>query len=322
MLARLERDVPEGDGWVYEPKWDGFRAIVWRDGDDVDIISRDGRPLVRYFPELPEVLAHALPDRCVVDGEVVVSVNGVVDFDALQLRVHPAASRVARLAAETPASFVAFDCLALGDDDLRTKVLSARRAALESIAPQISARSLPKLQPLSFSVTPQTPVPGEAAAWFHTFEGVVAKRISEPYLPGKRAMVKVKHRRSADCVVGGYRLHKSGDGVGSLLLGLYDDSGALHYVGHTSSFKAPERRGLLDRLRPLEGGESFGGGRAPGGASRWSAGKDSSFVALEPVLVCEVAFDRMQGNRFRHAATLLRWRMDKPPSECTFDQVA
>ena len=321
MLARLQKEIPEGEEWLYEPKWDGFRALVWRDGDDVDVISRDGRPLIRYFPELPRLLGGALPERCVVDGEVLITAGGAIDFDALQLRIHPAASRVKMLAAETPASFVAFDCLALADDDLRAAPLSARRESLETVSEPAPAADIPALEALSFAVTPQTSTLNEAEAWFESFEGVVAKRATDPYLPGERAMVKVKHRRTADCVVGGYRMHKSGDGVGSLLLGLYDDSGVLHYVGHTSSFKAAERGPLRERLAPLEGGTSFGGGRAPGGPSRWNAGKDQSFVALEPVLVCEVAFDRLQSGRFRHSATLMRWRTDKPPHECTFDQV-
>jgi ATP-dependent DNA ligase len=331
MLAKLAREIPRGEGWLYEPKWDGFRAIVFRDGDDLDIQSRDRRPLNRYFPELIPLLSDALPKACIVDGEIVITRDHGLDFDALQLRIHPAASRVAMLSEQTPASFFAFDLLAVGSTDLRRVALATRRRRLERALgpapPSRSVRAGLKKPGSKVVVTPQTADPKTASRWLTDFaglglDGVVAKRPDLLYLPGDRAMVKVKLQRTVDCVIGGYRLSKSGDGVGSLLLGLYDDSGALHYVGHTSSFKADERRRLLKELRPLEGGRSFGDGRAPGGPSRWTGGRDTSWVPLEPVLVCEVSFDRMQGDRFRHAATFLRWRTDKRPEECTFDQVA
>ena len=328
MLAKLQDALPQDEGWLYEPKWDGFRALVFRDGDTIDVISRDGRPLVRYFPELPPLLSGALPDRCVVDGEVLMAAgDGTLDFDSLQLRIHPAASRIERLAAEIPSSFVGFDLLALGADDLRPQPFSSRRKALEEILTDtLNLDPMPPLEPLHVYLTPQTGRHEEAVRWFDAFEsigleGIVAKRAGDPYLPGKRAMVKVKHKRTADCVVGGYRLGKTGDGIGALLLGLYDDAGVLHYVGHTSSFKAKERRELLAQLEPLEGEGAFGQGRSPGGLSRWSGTREQAWVSVRPELVCEVAFDRMQGDRFRHAATFMRWRTDKPPQECTIDQV-
>ena len=327
MLAKLQDALPEGDGWLYEPKWDGFRAIVFRDGEELDVISRDGRPLVRYFPELPPLLSGAFPDRCVIDGEVLMAGEGGLDFDSLQLRIHPAASRIERLAAEIPASFVGFDLLALGDADFRPQPFSERRAALAKIlTTTLELDPMPPLEPLKVSLTPQTDRHEEAVRWFDAFEsigleGIIAKRAADAYLPGKRAMVKVKHKRTVDCVVGGYRLGKTGDGIGALLLGLYDESGVLHYVGHTSSFKAKERRELLAQLKPLEGEGAFGEGRSPGGLSRWSGARDQAWVSVRPELVCEVSFDRMQGDRFRHAATFLRWRTDKPPRECTVDQV-
>jgi ATP-dependent DNA ligase len=331
MLAKLAREIPQGDGLLYEPKWDGFRAIAFRDGKDVYIQSRDLRPLNRYFPELIPALSGALPKACVVDGEIVLTTDHGLDFDALQQRIHPAESRVMMLSQKTPASFFAFDLLASGSTDLRTTPLAKRRDRLDRAVgkppPLRSVRAALKKPGSKVLVTPQTDDAKTASQWLSDYtslglDGVVAKRADLLYLPGERAMIKVKKQRTADCVVGGYRLSKSGDGVGSLLLGLYDDSGTLHYVGHTSSFKADERRRLLKELRPLEGGRSFGGGRTPGGPSRWTGDRDLSWVPLKPVLVCEVSFDRMQGDRFRHAATFLRWRTDKRPEECTFDQVA
>ncbi len=327
MLAQLQGELPEGDGWLYEPKWDGFRALVFRDGDDLEVISRDGRPLVRYFPELPPLLSGALPDRCVVDGEVLMAGEDGLDFDTLQLRIHPAASRINKLAAEIPSSFVGFDLLALGDEDLRLQPFSARRVALEGVLTEcLELDPMPPLEPLHVYLTPQTDRLEEAVRWFEAFEsigleGIVAKRAGDAYLPGKRAMVKVKHKRTVDCVVGGYKLGKTGDGIGALLLGLYDEAGVLHYVGHTSSFKAKERRELLAQLKPLEGDRAFGEGRSPGGQSRWSGAREQAWVSVRPELVCEVSFDRMQGDRFRHAATFMRWRTDKAPMECTIDQV-
>ena len=327
MLAQLQGELPEGDGWLYEPKWDGFRALVFRDGDDLEVISRDGRPLVRYFPELPPLLSGALPDQCVVDGEVLMAGEDGLDFDTLQLRIHPAASRINKLAAEIPSSFVGFDLLALGDEDLRLQPFSARRVALEGVLTEcLELDPMPPLEPLHVYLTPQTDRLEEAVRWFEAFEsigleGIVAKRAGDAYLPGKRAMVKVKHKRTVDCVVGGYKLGKTGDGIGALLLGLYDEAGVLHYVGHTSSFKAKERRELLAQLKPLEGDGAFGEGRSPGGQSRWSGAREQAWVSVRPELVCEVSFDRMQGDRFRHAATFMRWRTDKAPEECTIDQV-
>ena len=317
MLARLEDAIPEGPGWLYEPKWDGFRAIVFRDGSRIHIGSRRRQPLERYFPELVRAIDDELPQRCVVDGEIVIAGPSGLDFEALLLRIHPAASRINALAREAPSRFVAFDVLALEDDDLRAERFVVRRAALERMLEGATQAF----------VTPQTADPEEAARWFDRFEGagldgVVAKREDVPYLPGERVMVKVKHERTADCVVGGYRLSKSGDGVGSLLLGLYDRAGILHNVGATSAFSAGERRELLTLLRPLEGGTSFVGGRSPGGPSRWRQGVDTAWVSLEPELVCEVAFDHLQGDRFRHLTRFLRWRPDKDPRECTYDQLA
>ena len=324
MLAKLQSEIPEGDGWVYEPKWDGFRAIVFRDGDDVHIASRDHKPLERYFPELVPAVRKWLPERCVIDGEVIVTGEKGLEFDTLQQRIHPAESRIKLLSDQTPASFVAFDVLALGDDDLRARPLAERR---ERLLETVDHEAMPEAgRGTKVTTTPQSADREEATVWLETLEeigldGIIAKRDDGPYVEGDRVMVKVKQRRTADCVVGGYRLSKTKDGIGSLLLGLYDERGTLHFVGHTSSFKAPERRALLEQLRPLEGSESFVGGRAPGGPSRWSSGKELNWVPVKPVLVCEVSYDKMQGERFRHASTFVRWRDDKKPKECTTDQV-
>lgn len=335
MLAKLQEEIPRGDGWLYEPKWDGFRAIVFRDDDAVQIVSRDNKSLNRYFPELEPTLMESLPPDTVVDGEVVLADPKGLDFDSLQLRIHPAASRVKMLSEEIPASFVAFDLLACRGNDMRDEPLSSRCGELHKAlrhSDSIDATATTKdvidaLRPGPRVVlTPNTDDPDLCAQWFDEWEaigldGVIAKRLDLPYAPKQRVMVKVKHRRTADCVVGGYRMNKTGDGVGSLLLGLYND-GVFHYVGHTSSFKAKEKRELLTMMKKYEGGASFGGGgRAPGGVSRWSSGKDQSFVPIEPVLVCEVSYDFLQGERFRHAATFVRWRDDKKPEECLFDQL-
>ena len=321
MLAKLELDIPRGEGWTYEPKWDGFRAIVFRDGDTLRIDSRNGQTLDRYFREVVAQLKLALPERAVIDGEIVLAGERGLDFDALQQRIHPAASRINRLAAETPASFIAFDMLACGDEDLRPLGGAQRRARLIA-----ELRATP-----SVAITPQTLDAGEAAEWFTRYEGagldgVIAKKAGQPYVEGERLWVKIKHRRTCDCVVGGYRLDtvRGGGGIASMLLGLYGDNGVLHMVGHTASFNAAQRRELLEKLQPLakEGGESFAGGRMPGGPSRWTRGKrDESWVSVEPVLVCEVSFDYMQGPRFRHAARFHHWRTDKDPRDCTFDQL-
>jgi ATP-dependent DNA ligase len=332
MLAKLAKEIPTGDDWLYEPKWDGFRALAFRDGAAMEVISRDGRSLNRYFPELIELLDGALAEDCVVDGEVVVTGADGFDFDALLQRIHPAESRVQLLARETPSGFIAFDALARGSEDLTTHPLEERRRALDELFAEAVVAATPEdvfaslaRVPSSVVMTPQTSDVDVAESWLTEFDaqgldGVVAKRRDGDYQPGKRTMMKIKQVRTADCVVGGYRYSKKGDGVGSLLLGLYDDDGNLHYVGHTSAFKAAERRELLEKLRPLEGGTSFAGGRVPGAESRWTAGKDKSWVSLEPTLVCEVSFDRLLSGRFRHAAGFVRWRPDKPPRECTFDQ--
>ena len=332
MLAKLATALPEGDGWLFEPKWDGFRAIVFRDGSDVYIQSRDLKPLDRYFPELKPALLASLPPRAVVDGEIVIATDHGLDFDLLQLRLHPAASRVARLAEETPSSFVAFDLLAEGDRDLRDQPQERRRAALEQAMGRASG---------SVHVTPCSRDRKVAGEWFHRFEGagldgVIAKHEATTYQPGKRAMIKVKHARTADCVVAGFRWHKNGPGelVGSLLLGLYDAQGRLHHVGVTSSFTASTRRELARELEPLrkdalgahpwrEWAVAEGGGstRMPGGQSRWSQGKDLSWEPLRVERVCEVKYDHLQGDRFRHAAVFERWRPDKRPQDCRYDQL-
>src|SRR6185295_14883720 len=333
MLAKLATDLPEGDTWIYEPKWDGFRAIVFRGaGDEVYIQSRDLRPLDRYFPELHDALLAGLPDRCVLDGEIVIATQKGLDFDALQLRLHPAASRVAKLAKETPSSFVAFDALALDGVDLRGEPQRERRRNLE--------RALADVVP-PIHVTPATRDRDVAAEWLSRFEGagldgVVVKPDAGVYEPGKRTMIKVKHARTADCVVAGFRWHKDGKGerIGSLLLGLYDDRGKLHHVGVTSSFTMARRRELAIELEPLRAhalddhpwrdwaeADAAGATRMPGGQSRWSAGKDLSWEPLRIERVCEVKYDHKQGDRFRHATNFLRWRPDKPPRDCRYDQL-
>jgi ATP-dependent DNA ligase len=326
MLAKLAKEIPVGEGWLYEPKWDGFRAVVFRDGGDLHIASRDTRTLNRYFPELEEPLLTHLPERCVMDGEILITTADGLDFDALLLRIHPAASRVQLLAAEHPATFVAFDLLSDGSADLTAAPLSERRRALAGLLPRMEPDSVPESRQVH--VTPQTADPEEGQLWFEGLEalgldGIIAKRAESIYSPGKRTMIKVKHQRTADCVVGGYRLNKTGDGIGSLLLGVYDGAGVLNYVGHTSSFKAAERRDLLARLKLIAGGQTdgFGAGRTPGGPSRWTGSQGSKWESVKPVLVCEVGYDFMQGDRFRHAATFLRWRTDKSPLECTSDQL-
>lgn len=329
MLAKLEPEVPRGQGWRYEPKWDGFRGIVFRDGDRITIGSRGGKTLERYFPELLPALGEHLPRRCVVDGEIVVAWEGVLDFEVLQQRIHPADSRVRKLAAETPSSYVAFDLLAEGSRDLRATPLWKRWDRLAGILePRSTQRTMRAIMARRTHVvpTPQTSDPAEAIRWFDELEpsgldGVVAKRENLQYQPGKRVMVKVKHQRTIECVVGGYRVHKSGRGVGSLLLGLYDANGILHHVGACGAFPMKDRLTMLDRLRPLEGGEGFPGGAILGGPSRWRQ-QEKEWIPVEPILVCEVAYDHFQGgHRFRHLAQFLRWRPDRDPRDCTFDQV-
>ena len=339
MLAKRVSELPAGGDWIFEPKWDGFRALVFRDGDEILIQSRDEKPLNRYFPELLEPLRSALPSRCVLDGEIVIVTNDGLDFDALQLRLHPAASRVKLLSKQTPSSFVFFDLLCRGDRDLRGEPFQARRRELESLI----SSALPPIH-----LTPATSDHRIASDWFRRFEGagldgVMAKAISGTYEPDKRVMLKVKHERDCDCVVAGFRWHKKGDRalVGSLLLGLFDDAGVLQHVGVCSSFSVEKRRELakfLERYRtnalaahpwkhwaeygnePSEGG-NWTPQRMPGGQSRWSQGKDLSWEPVRPELVVEVAYDHMQGSRFRHIAQFRRWRTDKKLSDCRYAQL-
>ena len=335
MLSSAADALPDGDGWQFEPKWDGFRTLVFRDGEEVLLQSRDEKPMNRYFPEIVAPLRAALPDRCVVDGEIVIVGPDGLDFEALLLRIHPAASRVKLLAEQSPASFVAWDLLAVGDEDLREAPLAVRRQRLE----QALARATPPVH-----VTPATRDRALAEDWFRRFEGagldgVIAKRLDAPYRAGERTMIKVKHARTADCVVAGFRWHKNGPGtmVGSLLLGLYDDEGTLHHVGVTAAFSNAVRKQLVQELAPLreralvdhpwrdwaeaEEEASATGQRMPGATSRWNRGKDLSWEPLRPERVCEVAYDHMQGTRFRHAAQFKRWRPDKRPRDCRYDQL-
>ncbi|WP_278262176.1 ATP-dependent DNA ligase [Nocardia sp. AG03] len=332
MLAKSTPSLPREPGLSYEPKWDGFRCVVFRDGDEIELGSRNDRPLTRYFPELAELLKAALPQRCVVDGEIVVVTDQGLDFDTLQQRLHPAASRVRKLAAETPASFVAFDLLALDDRDLTAAPFRERRRALESLLDAAPGR---------IHLTPITQDPDVAQDWFTRFEGagfdgVMAKADDLPYQQDKRVMLKIKHERTADCVVAGYRMHKDGEGVGSLLLGLFDEDGNLHHVGVASSFTAARRRELLGELAPLRENalenhpwrdwadavaQAEAGGKMPGGLSRWSGGKDLSWVALRPELVAEVRYEHVQSGRFRHGGRLVRFRADRTPASCTYAQL-
>jgi ATP-dependent DNA ligase len=335
MLAKRVGELPTGGDWIFEPKWDGFRALVFRDGDEILIQSRDEKPLNRYFPELLEPLRSALPARCVLDGEIVIVNNNELDFDALQLRLHPAASRVTLLSRQTPASFVFFDLLCHGDRDLRGEPFQSRRRELESLMAST---------PPPIHLTPATDDRTIASDWFRRFEGagldgVMAKSISGTYEPNKRVMLKVKHERDCDCVVAGFRWHKKGDRtlVGSLLLGLFDDAGDLQHVGVCASFTAKKRLELAEFLKPYrtdaltahpwkswadpDSASGEGVNRMPGGQSRWSQGKDLSWEPVRPELVVEVAYDHMQGDRFRHTAQFRRWRTDKKPSECTYAQL-
>ena len=338
MLAKRVDELPSEGDWVFEPKWDGFRALVFRDGDEILIQSRDEKPLNRYFPELLDPLRTSLPARCVLDGEIVIVKNDELDFDALQLRLHPAASRVNLLSRQTPASFVFFDLLCLGDRDLRGEPFQARRRELESLI---------SMAPPPIHLTPASDDRSVASDWFRRFEGagldgVIAKSISGAYEPNKRVMLKVKHERDCDCVVAGFRWHKKGERtlVGSLLLGLFDDAGVLQHVGVCASFSTAKRQELAEFLKAYrtnalathpwkrwadeEANEEIEHGEAkrmPGGQSRWSQGKDLSWEPLRPELVVEVAYDHMQGNRFRHTAQFRRWRTDKTPTDCTFAQL-
>ena len=325
MLAKSVPAVPEGD-YLYEPKWDGFRCIVFRDGDEVELGSRNERPLTRYFPEIVAAVRAQLPQRCVVDGEIVVAGGVGLDFEALLQRIHPADSRVRMLAQATPASFVAFDLLALDDESLMDRPQAERRARLE----EVLAATQPPVH-----LTRATRDAAKAREWFHLFEGagldgVVAKPLAGPYAPDKRTMLKIKHTRTADCVVGAFRWHKTGPVVGSLVLGLHDEAGRLQHVGVSASFPMARRKALVAELEPYllpEGaghpwlGE-LGSERRPGGEpSRWNRDKDTSFVPLRPELVVEVAYDHMEGARFRHTAQFQRWRPDREPESCTYAQL-
>jgi ATP-dependent DNA ligase len=332
MLAKLATAIPDGDGWWYEPKWDGFRCVVFRDGSELSLESRNERPFNRYFPELLAPLLHQLPPRCVLDGEIVVphAAGRGLDFDALLQRIHPAASRVQRLAAETPAAFVAFDLLADGDEDLTAAPLRTRLERLDAMTGSL-------VHPLYR--TPGTRAVEVAEQWFRRFEGagldgVVAKRLDDGYHPDKRVMVKVKHERTAECAVAGYRIHKDGQGVGSLLLGLYDDRGRLQHVGVAAGFTVRRRAELMHELLPLTHdalhdhpwrewaeAEAHAGGRLPGAQSRWNAGKDLSWVPVRVERVAEVTFGQLQSGRFRHGVRLVRWRPDRAPASCTYDQL-
>src|SRR5207249_1474053 len=335
MLAKRVSELPIGGTWIFEPKWDGFRALVFRDGDEVLIQSRDEKSLNRYFPELLEPLRSQLPARCVLDGEIVIANDSALDFDALQLRIHPAASRVKLLSREIPASIVFFDLLGEGDRDQRGMAFQDRRHMLESL---LSSAAPP------IHLTPATSELSIAADWFRRFEGagldgVIAKPVSGTYEADKRVMLKVKHERECDCVVAGFRWHKKGDRtvVGSLLLGLFDNAGTLQHVGVCASFSTEKRRELAEFLKPYRkdalaahpwkewAGQGIATGegvnRMPGGQSRWSQGNDLSWEPLRPELVVEVAYDHMQGDRFRHTAQFRRWRMDKKPGDCTFSQL-
>jgi ATP-dependent DNA ligase len=331
MLAKIADELPASGAYLFEPKWDGFRAIVFRNGDEAYIQSRDLRPLNRYFPELERALVQALPKGCVIDGEIVVVGAKGLDFDALQQRLHPAASRVAKLAKETPSAFVAFDLLAAGGKSIMAVPQSERRVRLERLLGQVS-------RPVY--LTPMTRDRAVAQDWLQRFEGagldgVIAKSEAAPYQPGKRAMLKIKHARTADCVVAGFRWYRdTKDAVGSLLLGLYDNAGVLQHVGVTSSFTMAMRRELVDELDPLRknaikdhpwrdwaNAMDAEANRMPGAQSRWSGGKDLSWEPLRPERVCEVKYDHMQGDRFRHAAVFLRWRPDKPAEDCRYDQL-
>jgi ATP-dependent DNA ligase len=330
MLATLAETLPDdGGAYLFEPKWDGFRAIVFRGGDDLYIQSRDRKPLDRYFPELHDALQKALPPGCVLDGEIVIAGDGGLDFEALQMRLHPAASRVNKLAAATPSSFVAFDLLAADGHNLMDRPQSERREQLEHLL----SHAEPPLH-----LTPMTHDRETAVRWLREFEGagldgVIVKLAGGRYAPGKRAMIKVKHVRTADCVVAGFRWYKTGqDMIGSLLLGLYDDAGTLQHVGVTSSFTMAMRKALVKELAPLRQNamenhpwrawaSAAETSRMPGGQSRWSAGKDLSWEPLRIERVCEVKYDHLQGNRFRHAAVFLRWRPDREPDDCTYQQL-
>jgi ATP-dependent DNA ligase len=337
MLAKSAKGIPDpakyDDGLLYEPKWDGFRCIIFRDGDEVELGSRNERPLTRYFPEVVEAVKQNLPERCVVDGEIVVAMDGRLQFEVLQERIHPAASRVQKLSVETPASYVAFDLLAIDDESLMETPLGERRTRLEAALADAAA---------PIHLTPATQDTTTAAEWFDSFEGagldgIVAKPRAGVYEPNGRAMIKVKHERTCDAVVAGYRLHKTSTEeeplLGSLLLGLYDAEGRLQHIGVSAAFAKARRAELVNELEPLlvdpkdhpwrqwAEAEAHAAGRLPGAVSRWNAKKDLSWIPVDPVLVVEVGYDHMEGTRLRHTAQFKRWRTDRTPESCTYDQL-
>jgi ATP-dependent DNA ligase len=316
MEARLVAELPSEDGWQFEPKWDGFRCLAFRDGDRVELMSKSGKPLGRYFPELVAAATRTKAERWVLDGEIILVEGGVLSFGQLQLRLHPAPSRIARLAREAPAELMLFDCLQLNDRLALAAPLRDRRALLESFA----ERGLPP----SFHLSPRTLDHAEASAWLKrsggALDGIVAKRLDGPYASGERAMLKRKVQRTADCVVGGYRLDAAGTGVASLLLGLYDAEGRLHHVGYTSAFDRAARIAVLKRLKLLQAPSAFDGS-APGGQSRWTKGRSSEWVSLRPSEIAEVGYDQITGSRFRHGTRFVRWRPDKAPEQCTLEQL-
>ena len=317
MEAMLAEQLPDGLGWQYEPKWDGFRCIAVRDGGEVELWSKSGKPLARYFPEIAAMFGRLKAKRFVIDGELLIATKGVIAFDALQLRLHPAVSRVRKLAVETPAMFMAFDCLAIGKVMLAAKPLRDRRVRLV----QILAR---ESEPMLF-LSPATRDRNEALEWLDrtggALDGVIAKRLDEPYRPGERAMVKVKQRRTADCVVGGFRFDRAGKQIASLLLGLYDDAGLLNHVGFTSSISAKDRPAWTKELKTLIEPPGFTG-NAPGGPSRWATERTTEWQPLKPIIVVEVLYDQVTAGRFRHGTRLIRRRPDKEPRHCTMDQLA
>lgn len=316
MEAKLVDELPSGSEWQYEPKWDGFRAIASRSGNEIMLMSKSGKSLARYFPEIVEALTQTSVTTFVIDGELILPQDDVLSFDALQARLHPAPSRIQKLSRETPAQLMLFDCLLIGDKRLIDTALSERRPALEDF--------LAKEDNESLLLSPATTQLAQAQQWLaHSggaLDGVIAKDRTGPYMPGERRMLKVKQRRSADCVVGGFRRSKDQTGVASLLLGLYDDAGLLHHVGFTSAFSGEDKAVLLARLQRYAGGSGFTG-KAPGGPSRWNNGAETPWTPLAPELVVEVGYDQVTGNRFRHATSLLRWRPDKRPSQCTMEQL-
>lgn len=316
MEALLAEALPEGSGWQYEPKWDGFRCIAMRDGNDIRLWSKSGKPLSRYFPEIVAMLRRLNATRFALDGELIITTDGAVSFDALQLRLHPAESRIAKLSRETPAMFIAFDCLALGDRSLLHAPLTDRRAALEEMRTTEVEEAL--------LLSPATVDRTRALSWLArgggALDGVIAKRLSDPYTPGKRTMIKVKQRRTADCVVGGFRYGSKQAGVGSLLLGLYDERGLLNHIGYTSSIAEKDREAWTERLETIVEAPGFTG-NAPGGPSRWVTARSAEWRPLRPELVVEVLYDQVTADRFRHGTKLLRSRPDKSPQQCTMEQL-